>query len=165
MILCRVGALPLILVVAAAGLNPWLTLLITAGLATFTRYAPLAPPFDTLVNGYGRPLLAVLALVLGIEVVVGKIPRFARLAERVDLSAAGLAGALLGAALPSALRAAGWPWAAAGGAVIAMAVRFGRRRAVVVLNQRLWRFGYIGVGIAANVLAGIATAAAFAMSR
>jgi hypothetical protein len=152
-----VGYAPFVLA-AAAGLNPWLPLLIVAGLAMFTHHADLTPGFAGLL---GWPLIAALALLLLADAVASKVPRLARPVERLTLATGAAAGAVLGLALPNALLAGAPPLAAAAGALLALAVQLGRQRLARALDRHLQGLGHIGAGIVADVAAGAVSAVTF----
>jgi hypothetical protein len=145
---------------AAAGLNPWLTLLITAGLAAYTPYVPLTPGFAPVV---GTALVVVLAVLLGLDVAASKVPRLMRVTERLSGPAAAVAGAALCLAVPNALLAHYGAFALVAGAAFAFATRLGRRWAALALREPLggYRFGYALASLATNTLAGVVTAATF----
>lgn len=144
---------------ALAGLNPWVVLLITLGLASFTRHAPLGGPLAAL----GGPVaLAVVGLVLGVEVVASKVRRTASAIAWLNRVAAAAAGALLVASL-AVDGAPPPPWLFVAGALAASAVRFARHAFSHRLDRLLRPFGYIATGIASDVLAGTLAAAVFAI--
>lgn len=147
----------MLLLVVTAGLNPWLTVLIVIGLATYTRHAQLTDAFAPLLH---LPVLLCLALLLGIEVVVGKVPRFRSLTEVIDLVAAAGAGAWLCLGVPSPLM--GWQGALLG-AIIAVAVRLARQWSTRWADRLLHPHGYIAATIASNVAAGALSAFAHAV--
>ena len=147
---------------AAAGLNPWLTLLIVVGAAAYTAAAPLTPGFAPLAgNG---PLVAV-AVLLGLDVVGSKVPRLMRPTERLSGPAAAAVGALLCLALPNVALERGAPLAALAGAFVAFLFRLGRRWAALALRGPLqgYRFGYALTSVATNLLAAIMTAVTLAV--
>jgi hypothetical protein len=147
---------------AAAGLNPWLVLLLTVGLAAFTPYNPLTPAVAPLAT----PALAgLLAVPLGLDVVASKVPPLQRTAERLSGPAAALAGGALGLAVPNAVLAAAPPAAFLLGALVASAARLGRRWLALRLREPLrgYRFGYAFATLATNTLAAVLTAATLAV--
>jgi Domain of unknown function (DUF4126) len=149
---------------AAAGLNPWLTLLLTAGLAAFTPYAPLTPAAAPLATPWS---VALLAGFLGLDVVGSKVPRLQRPTERLSGPAAALAGGALGLAVPNALLPGAPALAFLLGALVASATRLGRRWAALRLRAPLrgYRFGYAFATLATNTLAAVITAATLALGR
>jgi hypothetical protein len=159
-----IGALVL---AAAAGFNPWLTLLIAAGLALYSQHATLTPSASAVVERLGNWLLLVLAVLLGLDVVLGKVPRFTRTTERISGPVSALAGAALCLAMPNALLGWAWPLAALAGALIAAGFRLLRRWAALALTKPLgrYRFGYVAASIATNLVAAILSALTFAVSR
>jgi hypothetical protein len=153
------GALAL---AAAAGLNPWLTLLIVAGLATYSAHVPLTPGFEPLL---GHGLVAVLTVLLGLDVAAGKVPQLMRAAERVSGPAAALAGALVCLAVPNVVLDRVGPLAVIVGALLAFSTRLARRWAALALSRPLegYRFGYTLASIATNVAAAALAALTFAV--
>ena len=151
-----------LLLAAAAGLNPWLTLVIAVGLATYTQHAPLTPGFEPFV---GNALLGLLAVLLGVDVAASKVPRFMRTTERVSGLASAVAGAILCLAVPNALLEWGWAAAALGGALLATVFRLGRRWAALALAEPMgrYRFGYAFASMATNLGAAILTSLTFAV--
>jgi hypothetical protein len=149
---------------AAAGLNPWLTLLITAGLAAFTSSVRLTPAAAGLVS---PGLVVLLAVLLGLDVVATKIPRLQRPAERLSGPASALVGGVLGLAVPNALLPAAPAAAFLLGALVAFATRLGRRWAALRLRAPLqgYRFGYAFATLATNTLAAVVTVAVLAVGR
>jgi hypothetical protein len=148
----------------AAGLSPWLTILVVAGLAAFTNRAALNAPFDVLTR---YELLASLALLLGIELVLGNLPRWSRARDRLSLVVTCMAGAALAVGLASELaRQSVWLAAAAGG-LVAIVAGLARQRVQMRIAGALQPFGHLVTGIAANVLAGslIATTLLLASHR
>ena len=145
---------------ALAGLNPWLVLLLAVGLGTFTRHAMLVGPLAGFDDW--RAMVAV-ALVLGVELVTAKVRRTARWTDRVDAMAGLVVGALLvtGLAGPGGEEPAGW--LAALGALAALALRLGRWRLTQSVRDALRPWGHVAVGIMADMLAGAAGAALFAV--
>jgi hypothetical protein len=137
-----------------------MTLLIVAGLATYTQRAPVQPPFSAVL---GHGLVLTLAVLVGVDLVAGKVPRLRRVIAGAGIPAALVAGAVLCTALPNSLLAAGG-WAALAGGLVGLAARLALRRAGRWLNARLMRLGHVLAGIVANVLVGIVTAAVFALN-
>ena len=141
-----------------AGLNPWVVLVIVTGLATYTRHAPLHQPYSQVANALG---LAAFGAVLGIEIVISKFPKIARYLEPVNLPAAAVTGALLPLALVS-------PnddivWLVLPGMVIALGLRWARLRAPRRLDRWLRPYGHVAASMLADLLAGVGTAAVFAL--
>jgi hypothetical protein len=149
-----------LLLAAAAGLNPWMVLFTVAGLATFTRHAALAGPLEPL---QGVPHVVGLGLLLGIELVVSKVRRTAELAESVNLLAGGIAGALLATGLWLGTGEAPPAWLAAPGAAAALGVRLLRRRVTRAVREALRPWAHVAVGMGSDVAAGATTAALFAL--
>ena len=151
-----------LLLAGAAGLNPWLTLLIAAGLAIYTPHAPVTPGFQPLL---GNGLLGILALALGLDVVGGKVPRFMRTTERVSGPASALAGMILCLAVPNVLLGIGWPVALLGGALLATVFRLARRWAALALAAPLgrYRFGYAFASMVTNLMAATLSSLTFAV--
>ncbi len=147
----------IVLLIGTAGLNPWLTVLIVTGLATYTRHAQLTDAFAPLLQ---LPVLLFLALLLGVEVVVGKVPRFRDLTEVVNLFGAAAAGAWLCLSVPSPLM--GWQGALFG-AFGAVSVRLLRQWGAHWTDRLLRPHGYIAAVIASNVAAGALSAFAHAV--
>jgi hypothetical protein len=147
---------------AAAGLNPWLTLLLTVGLAAFTPYVRLTPAAAPLAS---PGLVVLLAVLLGVEVVASKIPRLQRPTERLGGPAAALVGGLLGLIVPNALLPIAPALAFLLGAVVAFATRLGRRWVALRLREPLrgYRFGYAFATLVTNTLAAVVTVAALAI--
>jgi Domain of unknown function (DUF4126) len=147
---------------AAAGLNPWLTLLITAGLAVFTSGVRLTPTGAWLVS---PGLVALLAVLLGLDVVASKVPRLQRPVERLSGPAAALVGGVLGLAVPNAVLPVAPAAAFLLGALVASATRLGRRWAALRLRAPLqgYRFGYAFATLVTNTLAAVVTAATLAI--
>ena len=143
---------------ACAGLNPWVVLVIVVGLATYTRHAPLNAPYSEAANAIG---LAVFGAFLGIEVVLSKLKRVARYLEVVNLPAAAVTGALLPLALvpPSD----DIIWLVLPGLVIALALRWARHRAGTQLDRWLNPLGHVAASMAGDLIAGVGTAAVFAL--
>lgn len=83
---------------ASAGLNAYLPLLIAALLARFTNLITLSPPYDLLTNGW---VMAVTALLLGIEVFADKIPAVDTANDILQTFIRPTAGAILFAASSS----------------------------------------------------------------
>jgi hypothetical protein len=152
-----------VLVLAAlAGLNPWIVLLLVAGLATYTPHATLAEPFAA---ARGTPLVVALGVLVGVEVVASKLRRVAAAVDWLNAAAGAATGALLGAALGAGAEAGTWVMAA--GAALALAVRLARQALVAPLGRKLAPYGEHGarmlLGIAADVLAGTLAAGVFAL--
>jgi hypothetical protein len=137
-----------------------MVLLMVAGLAAFTRHAMLVGPLSLLTAWGG---LVAVGLLLGVELVTAKVRRTANWTERADAVAAGIVGALLATSLAGADGDAAPPWLAVPGAVAALVVRLGRWRVVVGVRDALRPWGHVAVGIGADVLAGAAVAALFAV--
>lgn len=145
----------------AAGMNPWLALLIALGLATFSSRVTLGAPLDGLT---GLVAVAVLAVVLGADVVLGKLSRVARPLIGADAAAGVVTGAtLVLSTVPAASGAPRLPYAAAG-AVLALAVGLAKLRALAPMNRHLPRLGHVALGIVADLLAAIAATLAFALA-
>ena len=147
-----------VLLAALAGLNPWVVLVIVVGLATFTRHAPLNEPYSQGATLVG---LAIVAAVMGIEIVVSKVRRAARFLEPVSLAAAMGAGAGLPLALLPPTEDV-W-WLVPVGLAVALVVRLGRYRMGRGLDRWLRPMGHIAAGILSDLLAGTLTAAIFAV--
>ena len=143
---------------ALAGLNPWVVLVIVTGLATFTRHAPLNAPYSEGANTIG---LVAFGAALGIEVVLSKLARVARYLEAVNVPAAAVTGALLPLALISP--ADDVVWLVLPGMVIALGLRWTRLRASTYLDRWLRPFGHVAASMAADLIAGVGTAAVFAV--
>lgn len=143
---------------ALAGLNPWVVLVIVTGLATYTRHAPLNEPYSQVTNPAGP---AVFAALLGIEVVASKLKRVAQFIEAITLPAAAVTGALLPLALvPHDDHVV---WLVPSGLGVALALRWARNRSGTRLNRWLQPYGYIAAGMAGDLIAGVGTAAVFAV--
>ena len=93
---------------ASAGLNAYLPLLIVALLARFTSLITLGPPYDLLTNGW---VMAVTAILLGIEVFADKIPAVDTANDILQTFIRPTAGAILFAAsrASSAISIPPWP--------------------------------------------------------
>jgi hypothetical protein len=156
------GGYGALLLAAAAGLNPWLTLLITVGLAAYTPRAPLTPGFEPLA---GTGSVAALAVLLGLDVAAGKVPRLMRWTERVSGPVAALAGGLLCLAVPNVVLDQAGPLALLVGALLAFVTRLVRRRAALALSRPLegYRFGYTLASMVTNLAAAVLTALVFAV--
>jgi hypothetical protein len=143
---------------ALAGLNPWVVLVIVVGLATYTRHAPLNQPYSEAANVVG---LVLFAAFLGIEVLLSKLKRIARWLEVVNLPAAAVTGALL----PLALLSPGEDviWLVLPSMVVALALRWMRLRASPRLDRWLRPYGHVAASMLADLLAGVGTAAVFAL--
>jgi hypothetical protein len=144
---------------ALAGLNPWLVLLLTAGLATFTRHAPVTAEA---LSALGLPVIGVLALLLGVDLVASKVQHLTRVVEWVDLVGGAAAGALLGAVLVAGAPMSGW-WVipvAAAVAVLARLARWAVRRPV---ERSLKPLGHVAMSIFSDLLAGTLCAGVFAI--
>ena len=141
-----------------AGLNPWIVLVIVTGLATFTRHAQLNTPYSEVANVIG---LAVFGALMGIEVVLSKIKGIAKWIEVVNVPAAAVAGALLPLALIAPTDDV--IWLVLPGLVLAVAFRWGRMRAGTYLDRWLKPLGHVGASMAADLIAGVGTAAVFAL--
>jgi hypothetical protein len=148
-----VSVLRCLLFGAAAGLNPWLALLIAAGLATFSPRVVLAPPLSALT---GTGAVLALGALMGVDVVLGKLRPAARALAWIDLAIGIAAGAAAGVSFPGGSAAA-----AAAGAAGALAGAAARFWAVRALNRPLWGFGHVGAVIAADLLASIGAALVF----
>ncbi len=85
---------------ASAGLNAYLPLLIVALLARFTSLITLGPPYDLLTNGW---VMAVTAILLGIEVLADKIPAVDTANDVIQTFIRPTAGAILFAASNSVI--------------------------------------------------------------
>jgi hypothetical protein len=143
---------------ALAGLNPWVVLVIVTGLATFTRHAQMNTPYSEVANVIG---LAAFGALMGLEIVLSKIKPIAKWLEVVNVPAAAVTGALLPLALIS-------PnddviWLVLPGMVVALALRWGRMRAGTYLDRWLKPLGHVGASMAADLIAGVGTAAVFAI--
>jgi hypothetical protein len=147
-----VSVLRALLFGVAAGLNPWLALLIAAGLATFSSRVALAPPLSALT---GTGTVLALGALVGVDVVLGKLRPAARTLAWLDLAIGIAAGAAAGMSFPGGSAAAA---AGAAGALAGAAARFWAVRA---LNRPLSGFGHVGAGIAADLLASIGAALVF----
>lgn len=79
----------------ASGLNAYIPLLIVALTARFTGWIKLSPPFDLLTNGW---VIAALIILLGIEIVVDKIPAADSINDLIQTFIRPAAGAILFAA-------------------------------------------------------------------
>lgn len=79
----------------ASGLNAYIPLLIVALTARFTDWIKLSPPFDLLTNGW---VIAALVILLGIEIIVDKIPAADSLNDLIQTFIRPAAGAILFAA-------------------------------------------------------------------
>jgi hypothetical protein len=155
------GAVSVLVLAAAAGLNPWLTTLMVAGLATFTHRAPLVSNAQWLAS-YGA--VFGLAALLGMEIVTLKVAPIARGVAWVDTMAAPAAGALVCVSLVNELLATNPALAAAGGAAVALLFRFGLRWLGRRLNAPLKPFGGVAAAMAANVVGAIMVAGVFALA-
>jgi hypothetical protein len=149
---------------AAAGFNPWLTLLIVAGVGQYSRHVTLTPPASGLVGSLGNWLLFALAVLLGLDVVVGKVPRFIRPIERISGPVSALAGVALCLALPNVLLDRAWPLALILGALTAAGFRLLRRRIALEWAEPMgqYRFGYTAASMTTNLAAAILSAVTFA---
>ena len=85
---------------ASAGLNAYLPLLIVALLARFTNLITLSPPYDLLTNGW---VIAVTAILLGIEVFADKIAAVDTANDIIQTFVRPTAGAFLFAASNSVI--------------------------------------------------------------
>lgn len=139
-----------------------MVLLIVAGLAAFTRHAPLTGPLETLAAGSVLGV-AVIGLLLGVELVVSKVRSTAAVAERANLVASTVTGGLLAVSLQVDGGQVPPLWLAAPGAAAALVVRLARQRVTTALRAALRPWAHVAVGIASDVLAGSATAAIFAV--
>jgi hypothetical protein len=153
-----VTAISTLLLAALAGLNPWIVLVIVVGLATFTRHAPLNEPYSQGATVVG---LALFAVVMGIEIVVSKLRRAARLVEPVSLAAAMGAGAGLPLALLPPTEDA--LWLIPVGVVVALVVRLARYRLSRRLDTWLRPMGHVATSILSDLVAGTLTAAVFVL--
>jgi hypothetical protein len=156
------SAASVLILAAAAGLNPWLVWLMVAGLAAFTNRVPLVPDGHWL-GSYGA--VFALAALLGVEIVGLKVGRAARGVWWLDSVASPVAGALLCLALANPLLAAGPAAAAAAGALAALVLRVGLRLLGRRLNAPLRPLGRVAAGMAANVVGAILVAGVFALER
>ena len=144
---------------ALAGLNPWVVAVIVVGLATFTRHAPLNAPYSDAANAVG---LAVFGALLGLDVVLSKLKRAARVAEPFNVAAAAAIGALLPLALlPAAQEDV--VWVVLPGLALALGMRWARHGAGRRLDTWLRPFGHVAASMAADLVAGTLTAAVFAL--
>ncbi len=146
----------------AAGLNPWLAWLMVAGLAAFTTRAPLVAEGRWLASYWA---VIGLAALVGLEIMGLKMRRVARTVWWIDSVAAPVGGALLCLSLANALLETNALLAAAGGALVALALRFGLRMLGRRLEAPLHPFGRVAAGMAANVAAAVTVAAVFALDR
>jgi hypothetical protein len=80
---------------SASGLNAYIPLLVVALAARFTTLIQLSPPFDILTNEW---VIGTLAVLLGIEVVVDKIPAADSINDVIQTFIRPTAGAILFAA-------------------------------------------------------------------
>ena len=156
------SAASVVILAAAAGLNPWLVWLMVSGLAAFTSRVPLVPEAQWL-GTYGA--VFVLAALLGLEIVGLKVQRVARGVWWVDSVAAPVAGALLCLAIQTPLLEASAAAAAAIGALAALAFRRGLRVLGRRLNAPLRPLGRVAAGMAANVVGAVVVAGVFAIDR
>lgn len=145
---------------ALAGLNPWVVLVIVVGLAAYTRHAPLNPEFAGAGTTTG---VVVLGAVLGIEVVVSKVRRAARLIEPVSATAAAVAGALLPLALVPPGGGIDPAWLVVPGLGAALGARALRARAARRLDGWLTPYGHVAASMGSDLIAGCLTAAVFAI--
>ena len=143
---------------ALAGLNPWVVLVIVVGLATYTRHAPLNQPYSEVANVLGLVLFAVF---LGVEVLLSKLKRVARWLEVVNVPAAAATGALLPLALIPPQEDV--IWLVLPGLAVALALRWARLRAAPRLDRWLRPYGHVAASMAADLIAGVGTAAVFAI--
>ena len=143
---------------ALAGLNPWVVLVIVVGLATYTRHAPLNQPYSEVASVLG---LAIFGAFLGIEVILSKLKRVARWLEVVNVPAAAVTGALLPLALISPNEDV--IWLVLPGMAIGLALRWARLRAAPWLERWLRPYGHVAASMAADLIAGVGTAAVFAV--
>jgi hypothetical protein len=149
------GVASILALSGAAGLNPWFTLLIVIGLATFTRHGELTAELSVL----RQPLaLCGIALLLGLEVVASKVARLSRATERFDLAGAAAVGALLGGGVTNPLMG---PAGAVIGAMVAVSVRWARRVGTRRVEPPLHPYGGVAAGIVSNVAAGALSAAVY----
>ena len=135
-----------------------MVLVLVVGLATYTRHAPLNQPYSEVASVFG---LALFAAFLGIEVVLSKLKRVARWLEVVNVPGAAVTGALLPLALLSPSDDV--IWLVLPGMVIALALRWARLRAAPWLDRWLRPYGHVAASMAADLIAGVGTAAVFAI--
>ena len=135
-----------------------MVLVLVVGLATYTRHAPLNQPYSHAASVFG---LALFAAFLGIEVVLSKLKRVARWLEVVNVPGAAVTGALLPLALLSPSDDV--IWLVLPGMVVALALRWARLRAVPWLDRWLRPYGHVAASMAADLIAGVGTAAVFAI--
>lgn len=148
------------LLIAAAGISPWVTLLVVAGIATYTHRVPVAPVFEPFL---GPLLLVVVAALLGLDAVAGKVPRLARTVEWSSVIAAAAVAALLWLALGRP--ATGIESAPAGvAAVVAAALQAGRVAIARRMDRTLLGMGHVVTSLAANVVAAGISAIALAVT-
>ncbi len=134
-------------------------------MAAFTPYVPRTPAAAPLAS---PGVVALLAVLLGLDVVASKIPWLQRLTGRVSGPAAALAGGLLGLAVPNAVPPVAPAPAFLLGAFVAFAPRLGRRWLALRLREPLrgyYRFGYAFATPATNTLAAVVTVATLALGR
>lgn len=143
----------------AAGIGPWLTVLIVTGVATFTARAPVAPPLDTLL---GLPLVLVLGVLAGLDIILGRLPRLARWVAPFNLVAAVCFGGLLWTVLPHQPFAESPLLSALAGAAVAGTLGLARRWLSRRLDPPLQGNGALLTSIMANVVSGALTAATVA---
>jgi len=99
---------------------------------------------------------------LGVDVVLSKLKRAARVAEPFNLAAAAAIGALLPLALLPAAQE-GVVWVVLPGLALALAMRWARHGAARRLDTWLRPFGHVAASMAADLVAGTVTAAVFAL--
>jgi hypothetical protein len=155
-----IDLLPLVLAIAA-GSNALFTALIVGGLVTFTPHVELTP---ALAPFAGIGSVALVAILLAFELVLSKHPRTSRAAMGVHIPIAAAAAALFAVGLqrpghePSAL-------VGSAAAAIAAGVAWVRYRGAMTARRPMAGLGHIVVSIAADVCAGVVTAATFAIAR
>jgi hypothetical protein len=146
---------------AAAGLSPWLVLMMLAGLATFTSRVPMGPPLAAMAS---LPAVIALAVLLGVDIVGRKVRALAGAVSVVNLLVGPAAGAALVVALLGGTRDA-FPLVAAAGLLVALTARLAVRAAGKALEAPLKPYGAVAAEMAANLVAGTAVAAVIALHR
>jgi len=85
---------------ASAGLNAYIPLLVVALLGRFTNLIELAPPWDTLTNGW---IIALLIVLIAIEFFADKVPAINHLNDLIQTIIRPAAGAIIFAASARAI--------------------------------------------------------------
>ena len=154
---------PAVLVLcAAAGLNPWVTLLMVAGLAAFTPHVPMQPAWAPLATPYS---VAALAALLGANLVAAKIRRTEAAVGWVDVGASVAAGVALALGLGTAPERSAAAMLAIGGAMVALLLRLAERWLAGALAAPLRPYGRIAAGMLSNLVAAVTVATVFAVAR